>query len=69
MWIFDYATALSKQNLGLIRRKFGSFQGLGNMNVQMDGDALMSEGKEEIEKLEEQLRTEEVYTGWEILQG
>jgi len=69
MWIFDYATALSKQNLGLIRRKFGSFQAIGNMNVQMDGDALMSEGKEGIEKLEEQLRNEEPFEGGWIMQG
>jgi len=69
MWIFDYATALSKYNLGMIRRKFASFQGLGNMNVQLDGDLLISESREEIERLEEQLKSEEVFEGWPILQG
>lgn len=69
MWIFDYATAMSKQNLGMIRRKFGSFQGLGNMNVALDGDNLISEGKEEMERLDEQLKNEEVYEGGWIFQG
>jgi len=69
MWILDYATALCKRNLGLIRRKFGGFQAIGNMNVQMDGDALMSEANEEITKLDEQLRSEEVYEGYGLYQG
>jgi len=69
MWVLDYSTALCKKNLGLVRRKFAGFQAIGNMNVQMDGDALMSEANEEITKLDEQLRSEEPYEGWTIMQG
>ena len=69
MWILDYATALSKISLGYIRRKFAGFQAIGNMNISMDGDALVSDGKEDIERLDVQLRSEEAHTGWEIMQG
>ena len=68
-WILDYSTALCKITLGMIRRKFANFTSIGNMGISMDGDTLVSEGKEELERLEESLKTEEVYDGLGILIG
>ena len=65
-WIFDYATAEAKERLGRIRSKFANFQSIGNQGISMDGDALISEGKEEKEKLEETLRLEEAWEGYGI---
>jgi hypothetical protein len=62
-WILDYATALCKVKLGLIRRKFGNFASLGNVGISLDGDSLVSEGKEEMTELEEELKLEETYEG------
>jgi len=68
-WILDYATALSKISLGLIRRKFASFNSIGNTSISLDGDMLVSEGQQEKEKLEEELRDEESYEGSYIVMG
>ena len=62
-WILEYATAECKIVLGLVRRKFGNFASLGNVGISLDGDALVSEGKEEKDALEEKLKTEEVFEG------
>jgi hypothetical protein len=68
-WILDYATARCKVMLGMIRRKFANFNGLGNVGTALDGDTLVSEGKEEISDLEERLRLEESYDGYGIVMG
>jgi len=68
-WILDYVTALSKMTLGRIRMKFANFGSIGNSGISMDGDALMSEGKEEKERLDEQLREEEPEQGYDISIG
>lgn len=66
-WIIDYVTALSKINLGIIRRKFASFNSMGNSGISLDGSELISEGKEEKTELEETLRLEEAHEGYGIL--
>lgn len=68
-WILDYATAQSKINLGMIRRKFANFNSIGNIGISLDGAELIQEGKEEKDKLEERLRNEECYTGYGIIIG
>jgi len=68
-WIKDYATALSKKTLGLVRRKFSNFQSIGNTGISLDGDSLLSEAKDELEDLEERLRKEEPHIGYGILVG
>jgi len=68
-WIFDYALAECKIMLGRIRSKFANFASLGNTGISMDGDALLSEGQQEKEKLEETLRLEETWIGLDISIG
>lgn len=69
-WFIDYLTALCKISLGRIRSKFANFQAVGsNVSLAMDGDSLISEGKEEITNLDEKLRTEEPYEGMGIIVG
>jgi len=65
-WIIEYVTALSKITLGLIRRKFSSFSALGNASISMDGDSLMSEGKEEKKSLEDELVLKHAHTGYGV---
>jgi hypothetical protein len=62
LWILDYATAVCKTYLGRVRSKFANFTAVGsNVGLAMDGETLLAEGKEEIQLLEERLRTEEVW--------
>lgn len=68
-WIQDYATAFAKHTLGMIRRKFANFSSIGNTGISLDGDSLVSEGKEEMTELEIKLKDEEVHEGWAILMG
>lgn len=68
-WMLDYVTALSKISLGMIRNKFANFTALGNQGISLDGDSMISEGKEEKERLEEELREEESYYGYGLLIG
>lgn len=70
LWITDYSTAMCKIVLGRIRSKFANFAAIGsNTSLTMDGDSLLQEGQSEIEKLEEVLRSEEVFHGYDILIG
>jgi hypothetical protein len=68
-WILDYVSALSKITLGYIRNKFSNFASLGNIGLSLDGDSMISEGKEEKERLEEELRLEEAWEGYGIEVG
>ena len=68
-WVFLYALARAKQTLGMVRRKFGSFQSIGNTGISLDGDSLMSEGTQEIAQLEDRLHKEESWTGMGISTG
>lgn len=65
-WIQDYALARCKVTLGRIRGKFANFASMGNTGISLDGDQLISEGKEEIERLEETLRLEESWEGYGV---
>lgn len=66
-WIQEYATALAKMKLGHIRRKFANGEVLGNSTITLDGDSLLQEGKEDKERLEEQIKNaEHGYDGWGI---
>lgn len=55
-WIRRFALSLSKEMLGLIRSKFSTIPIPGN-DITMNGDALVSAGKEEQEALREELKT------------
>ena len=55
-WIRRYALAVSKEILGQVRSKFGTVPIPGE-NVQLNGAALVSEGKEEQKSLKEELKT------------
>ena len=69
MWIEEYSRALTKESLGLIRRKFASFSALGNQGTSLDGGDLLSEAKTEIEELEKSLRDGEVWDGGILILG
>ena len=55
-WIRRFALSLSKEMLGLIRSKFSSIPIPGN-DISMNGDALVSAGKEEQLALRDELKT------------
>ena len=55
-WIRKYTLALAKELLGIIRSKYASLP-LPNGEVNMDGEALKSEGREEKANLLEELST------------
>jgi len=54
-WIRRFALAITKEVLGLIRSKFGSIPIPGE-SVTLNGEALVSQGKEEQEKLRTELK-------------
>ena len=55
-WIRRFALSLSKETLGQIRSKFDSIPIPGE-SVTLNGGALISEAREEQEKLREELKT------------
>ena len=55
-WIRRFALSLSKETLGQIRSKFGAIPIPGE-SVTLNGEALIAQGKEEQEKLREELKT------------
>ena len=55
-WIRRFALALTKEMLGQVRGKFGSIPIPGE-SVNLNADALLSQAKEEQEKLREELKT------------
>jgi len=55
-WIRRFALALSKEMLGQVRSKFESIP-IPNEAVRLNGTALITEGKEEQDKLREELKT------------
>ena len=54
-WIRRFALALCKEMLGQVRSKFGSVPIPGD-NITLNGTALISEGKDEQDKLREELK-------------
>ena len=55
-WIRRFALALTKEMLGLIRSKFSSIP-IPNESLTLNGDSLVTQGKEEQDKLREELKT------------
>jgi hypothetical protein len=53
-WLKDYTLATCKISLGQARSKFGSIAGPGSP-ITLNGTALISEAKEEIEKLDKEI--------------
>ena len=68
-WILDYALAECKIMLGRVRSKFAQFASIGNTGISLDGDTLISEGKEEKDALKETLMLEENFEGFPIMIG
>jgi len=54
-WVRDYALALAKETLGRVRGKFSGALGATDAEVTMDYDSLLSEAKEDMSKLREEL--------------
>ncbi len=54
-WIRQYTLALCKELLGLIRSKFQSIP-IPNADLQLNGDALISQGREDKDKLVTQMK-------------
>lgn len=54
-WIRQYTLALCKELLGLIRSKFQSIP-IPNADLQLNGESLVSAGKEEKDKLQTQMK-------------
>lgn len=55
-WIWDMTLAMCKEVLGSIRRKMKTIPIPGGGDLQLDGDDLVSEGRQEQEALETELR-------------
>ena len=55
-WIRRFALALTKEILGQVRSKFGSVP-IPGADITLNGAALITEGREEQEKLREELKT------------
>lgn len=68
-WVRRYSLTLSKEKLGYIRRKFSNFQSLGGSSIQLDGDQLIQEAREEKERLLEELKNDQSWEGMDILIG
>ena len=68
-WVKKYALAKLKTTLGQIRRKFSAYNSVGNTGISLDGAELLSEGKEEMERLIEELDTNYAYEGYGIFIG
>lgn len=54
-WIRQYTLALARELLGLIRSKFQNIP-IPNADLQLNGDALVSQGREDKEKLQTQMK-------------
>lgn len=68
-WIIAYSTAHARETLGIIRRKFANNTSLGNASISLDGDALVQEGREDKQRLEEELDLKYSLEGYGILMG
>lgn len=55
-WIRQYALALAKETLGYIRSKLASIPYPGGRDITLNGPELISQGKEEQNRLRDQLR-------------
>lgn len=55
LWVYKYALALTKLQVGRTRSKFSNVPLIGGGTVNSNGDALLREGKEEKDELEKQM--------------
>ena len=55
-WIKDYAVAGAQMTVGIIRSKLGGFSSTG-ANLSVDGEAMKSEARAQLDKLEESIKT------------
>ena len=55
-WVVDYTFALCKQIVGRVRSKFGGDIPGNELSVSLDGADLITEGREDQEKLDESLK-------------
>lgn len=56
-WIRDYSVAMSKMIIGEARQKFSGGLGGPQGGVSLNGDAMKAEAKEEMDRLEEEIKT------------
>jgi len=68
-WVEDYATALTQETLGYVRRKFANFTAMGTQGTALDGDNMISEAKERQKELMDDLMDKETYEGGYICIG
>jgi hypothetical protein len=54
-WLKDYTLATCKQMLGQARSKFATIAGPGSGGMQLNGKDLISEAKEDLERLEKEI--------------
>jgi hypothetical protein len=54
-WIRQYTLALSRELLGLIRSKFQNIP-IPNAELQLNGEALVTQGREDKDKLQTQIK-------------
>jgi len=55
LWVYKYALALTKLQVGRTRSKFSNVPLIGGGTVNSNGDQLLQEGKEEKDELEKQM--------------
>lgn len=60
-WVFQYALALCKIMVGRVRSKWGDNQSIVGTSGSLSGNALVSEGLQEKEKLEQLLQEKHGY--------
>jgi len=68
-WIFNYAVALSKQRLGIIRRKYANGSAMGGASITLDGDTMYSEGHDDQIRLEEEVDSKWSFEGFGVSMG
>ena len=56
-WLYDYTLATCKGMLGQARSLFGNIAGPTGSGITLNGTALISESKEELDKLDKELET------------
>lgn len=68
-WVVKYSIALCGLIIGRVRSKFENFSSIGNTGINLNGSSLINEYRQEIERLEQQLKEEEAWDGFGISMG
>ncbi len=69
LWIKEYSLTLSKITLGAIYSKHANFQSIGNTGISLNGSELISEGQRDKERLEQEVRDHENWSGYYPILG